>query len=90
MRDPAILIFDEAMSQIDADSEARIHQTMEEFVQGRTTLLVAHRFATVLSADRIAVMNKGRALDVGTHQELLERCELYRHLYQTQLVDTDG
>ena len=90
LRDPTILIFDEAMSQIDADSEARIHQAMEEFVRGRTTLLVAHRFATVLSADRIAVMNEGRALDVGTHQELLGRCELYRHLYQTQFADTGG
>ena len=90
LRDPAILIFDEAMSQIDADSERRIHQAMEQFIRGRTCLLVAHRFATVLSADRIAVMNEGRIEDVGTHEELLDRCGLYRHLYRTQFVDSGG
>jgi len=90
LRDPAILIFDEAMSQVDSDSERRIHQAMAEFVKGRTTLLIAHRFATVLSADRIAVMNAGKILDTGTHAELLKRCESYRHLYQTQFVDTGG
>jgi len=84
LRDPAILIFDEAMSQADADSERRIHQAMEDFVRDRTTLMIAHRFQTVMSADRIAVMDAGRVVDVGAHAELLERCRLYRHLYQTQ------
>ena len=90
LRDPAILIFDEAMSQVDAESERRIHQAMAEFVKGRTTLMIAHRFATVLSADRLAVMDEGRIIDVGKHAELLERCELYRHLYETQFADTGG
>jgi ABC-type multidrug transport system fused ATPase/permease subunit len=90
LRDPTILIFDEAMSQIDADSERKIHQAMEEFVRGRTTLMIAHRFATVLSADRIAVLDAGRVADVGTHEELLERCDVYRHLYRTQFVDSGG
>jgi ABC-type multidrug transport system fused ATPase/permease subunit len=85
LRDPSILIFDEAMSQIDADSERRIHQAMESFVQGRTSLMIAHRFSTVLSADRIVVMEAGRIVDVGRHGELLERCRLYQHLYRTQL-----
>ncbi len=88
LRDPAILIFDEATSQIDADSERRIHQAMEEFVKDRTTLMIAHRFATVLHADRIMVMDGGRVIDSGTHAELLEQCQLYAHLYQTQLADT--
>ena len=86
LRDPAILIFDEAMSQVDTDSEKRIHQAMEEFVQGRTTLMIAHRFQTVMSADRIAVMEAGAIIDVGTHEELLGRCSLYHHLYQTQFT----
>ncbi len=90
LRDPAILIFDEAMSQVDADSERRIHDAMGEFVKDRTTLVVAHRFATVMSADRIVVMDAGAIVDSGTHDELLERCRLYHHLYRTQFVDTGG
>jgi len=88
LRDPAILIFDEAMSQVDADSERRIQQAMEEFTRGRTTFVVAHRFATVLSADVIVVLTGGMVVDRGTHGDLLSRCELYRHLYTTQFADT--
>jgi ABC-type multidrug transport system fused ATPase/permease subunit len=90
LRDPAILILDEAMSQVDSDSERRIHQATAEFVKGRTTFLIAHRFATVLAAETIVVMNGGRVTDMGSHQQLLDRCELYRHLYRTQFVDTGG
>ena len=85
LRDPAILIFDEAMSQVDPDSERKVHRTLAKFRVGRTTLLVAHRLATVLQADRIVVMNEGRIVEVGRHEELLSRCGLYRQLYQTQL-----
>jgi ABC-type multidrug transport system fused ATPase/permease subunit len=90
LRDPAILIFDEALSQIDADSEHRIQQAMAEFSRGRTTLVVAHRFATVLAADRIVVMQAGRIHDSGTHAELMGRCDLYRQLYTTQFIATGG
>ena len=90
LRDPAILIFDEATSQIDADSEHRIHQAMDEFTKGRTSLIIAHRFATVMSADRIVVMEDGGITDVGTHDELIKRCRLYAHLYNTQFSDTGG
>ena len=90
LRDPVILIFDEAMSQVDSESEHRIHKAMEEFSEGRTTILIAHRFATVLSADRIVVIDGGKIQDVGPHAELLERCTLYKHLYRTQFVDSGG
>jgi len=90
LRDPTILIFDEATSQIDSDSEHKIHLAMEGFIKGRTTLMIAHRFATALSADRIVVMSEGRILDSGTHAELLTRCELYHHLYRTQFEASGG
>ena len=84
LRNPSILIFDEATSQIDSESEQRIHQAMETFRADRTTLLIAHRFSTVMSANRIAVMGNGRIIDAGTHEELLKRCDLYKKLYETQ------
>ena len=86
MRDPAILILDEATSQIDAESEAHINAALKEFCTGRTTLVIAHRLSTVLNADRIVVMDQGRIVDQGTHAQLLSRCELYARLNQTQLA----
>lgn len=86
LRDPAILILDEATSMIDADSEAKIGDAIEAFSSGRTTLVVAHRLSTVVNSDRIVVMEAGRIVDQGTHQELLGRCEIYRTLARTQLV----
>jgi len=80
LRDPAILILDEATSQIDSDSEARINQALARFRLGRTTFVVAHRLSTVVDADRIAVMDRGRLVDVGDHETLLGRCDLYRNL----------
>jgi ABC-type multidrug transport system fused ATPase/permease subunit len=82
VRDPAILIFDEALSQIDPDSERKIHAALSDFMADRTALVIAHRFATVLAADRIAVMEAGRIVDVGGHDELLARCPLYGQLYR--------
>ncbi|MFW6154033.1 MAG: ATP-binding cassette domain-containing protein [Planctomycetota bacterium] len=86
LRDPAILILDEAMSQIDSESEARIQQALHAFAEGRTTFVIAHRFSTVLSADTVVVMQDGTVVDVGRHEELVRRCEVYRTLFETQLL----
>ena len=86
LRDPAILILDEATSMIDADSEAKIADAVTEFSEGRTCLVIAHRLSTVLGADRIVVMDAGRIVDEGSHTELLDRCETYRLIAQHQLI----
>jgi ABC-type multidrug transport system fused ATPase/permease subunit len=89
LRDPAILILDEATSQIDAESESHINQAIAEFCKSggtRTALVIAHRLSTVLNADRIVVMDNGSVIDQGRHEQLLDRCELYRRLSRTQLV----
>lgn len=82
LRDPAILILDEATSQIDLESEQLIHRVLEQFTRGRTTLMITHRTASLALADEVVVLDSGRILDVGTHEQLLSRCDLYRRLYQ--------
>jgi subfamily B ATP-binding cassette protein MsbA len=86
VREPALLIFDEATSQVDAESEAQISAAIDEFRVGRTMIAIAHRLSTVRSADRIVVMDDGAVVDQGTHAQLVARCELYQRLVQTQLV----
>ncbi|MFI4896446.1 MAG: ABC transporter ATP-binding protein, partial [Phycisphaerales bacterium JB059] len=86
LRDPAILILDEATSMIDAESEAKITTAIAEFARGRTSLVVAHRLSTVLGADRIVVMDHGRLIDQGSHDELMQRCEIYSQIARRQLI----
>lgn len=88
LKNPAILIFDEATSQVDADSEAKIHKAIEEIMQDRTSFVIAHRFSTVIAADVIVVMEDGRIIAEGQHEELVHSCSLYRSLYETQVVIT--
>src|SRR5207248_11443557 len=74
------LILDDATSSVDARVEEEIHATLRRLLEGRTTLLIAHRRSTLRLADRIAVVDGGRVADIGTHDELLERSVLYRRL----------
>jgi ATP-binding cassette, subfamily B, bacterial len=84
LNDPRILILDEATSHLDSQSEALIQQALERVMQGRTSLVIAHRLSTVLSADEILVMKEGRLVEQGTHSELLEQDGVYGQLYHTQ------
>ncbi|MEY2794387.1 MAG: Lipid export ATP-binding/permease protein MsbA, partial [Planctomycetota bacterium] len=86
VRDPSVLVLDEATSQIDAESEAQIAAAIDDFRRGRTVIAIAHRLSTVRTADLIVVMEDGAVRDVGTHAELLTRCDLYQRLVQTQLM----
>jgi len=86
LKNPPILIFDEATSQVDADSEAKIHKAIEEIMQDRTTFIIAHRFSTVITADVIVVMDDGQIVAQGQHDELMQICPLYQSLYETQLI----
>ncbi|MFQ5491903.1 MAG: ABC transporter ATP-binding protein, partial [Phycisphaerae bacterium] len=85
LRDAPVLIFDEATSQVDSESEQKIQASIAELSRDRTTLIIAHRLSTIRFATRILVMDEGRIIDTGTHEELLERCGLYQTLCQTQL-----
>ncbi|OKI28524.1 ABC transporter ATP-binding protein [Streptomyces sp. CB03911] len=80
LTDPRILLLDDATSAVDPQIEAEIHDALRSVMAGRTTLLIAHRRSTLQLADRIAVLDQGRLVDIGTHQELDQRCPQYRAL----------
>ncbi len=87
LRDPDILILDEATSALDTVSERLVQQALDELSRDRTTLVIAHRLSTVQKADQIAVLDKGRVVEVGTHESLLQEQGLYARLYAMQFSD---
>jgi ATP-binding cassette subfamily B protein len=90
LRDPRILLLDEATSALDSANETLIQQALGRLMQGRTTLIIAHRLATVLNADRICVLDQGRIVAVGTHDQLIAENRLYANLYDLQFAQPDA
>jgi subfamily B ATP-binding cassette protein MsbA len=84
LRDPRLLILDEATSSLDAETEVLIREALEKLMKGRTTFIIAHRLYTVEKVDRVVVLEKGRIAELGSHRELLAKGGLYQHLYELQ------
>ncbi|MEM6391892.1 MAG: ABC transporter ATP-binding protein [Planctomycetota bacterium] len=90
LRDPAILVLDEATSQVDTTSETLIAEAIERISEGRTTFVIAHRMSTIIHADRIIVMDAGRIVAQGKHDDLLQSCPQYQALANGQLLNSAG
>jgi len=89
LKDPPILILDEATSALDAESESAVQEALERLMEGRTSLVIAHRLATIRGADRILVMQRGHIVEEGSHHELLARGGVYSRLYELQFRDEE-
>ena len=90
LKDPAVLVLDEATSSLDTESERLVEDALERLLEGRTTLIIAHRLSTVRRADRLVVLDHGRVVEQGTHADLLARGGLYARLYQRQFRSGDA
>ncbi len=89
LKDPPILILDEATSALDTVTEAKIQSALHTLSKGRTTLTIAHRLSTIRNASRILVIQEGKIVESGTHQELLHKNGAYQKLYQLQVLTAE-
>ena len=89
IRDPRILVLDDALSSVDTYTEEKILNHLREIMQDRTTIFISHRVSTVRNADQIAVLHGGRIVELGTHDELLARNGYYTDLYNKQLLEEE-
>jgi subfamily B ATP-binding cassette protein MsbA len=88
LRNPQILILDEATSALDSESEYLVQEALERIMKGRTTFIIAHRLSTIRKADRILVIDEGRIVETGNHEELLQKGGVYSKLYNAQFNST--
>ena len=89
VKNPPILIFDDSVSAVDTKTEETILSNLRELRKGKTTIMIAHRISTVQSLDLIVVMDEGKVVDLGTHEELLSRSELYNEMVRLQSLESE-
>ena len=85
LKDSPIILLDEATSSLDAESEEKVQNAIINLTKNKTTLVIAHRLSTIVRADKIFVLNQGKVVDIGTHEELLKTSMIYKNLYSKQL-----
>ena len=84
VKKPKIMVFDDSLSAVDAETDARIRRQLEEQSAGTTVMLIAHRISTLMKADNIIVLDKGRIIESGTHEELVAKGGVYKKVYDLQ------